>query len=101
MGGSAGGGGVADGHAVIGLGLDTDIPVHLSKRQVTNKAINSFLENVRSKKMSYSRKPSSTADAEVHYNADDEGFCRPREPVALTRGPTGRASGCAPLTPLG
>jgi hypothetical protein len=50
---------------VIGLGLDSDVPAHLSKRQVTNKAINSFLENVRNKKLSYTRRPAHNVDAEV------------------------------------
>lgn len=51
--------------AVIGLGLDSDVPAHLSKRQVTNKAINSFLENVRNKKLSYTRRPAHNVDVEV------------------------------------
>ena len=50
---------------MIGLGLDSDIPAYLSKRQVTNKAINQFLENVRNKKRSVQKRRSIAADQEV------------------------------------
>ena len=53
------------GDAVIGLGLDSDIPAYLSKRQVTNKAINQFLENVRNKKRSVQKRRSIAADQEA------------------------------------
>ena len=47
------------------MGLDSDIPAYLSKRQITNKAINNFLENVRNKKLNHLRRPAGAADAEV------------------------------------